>query len=124
MLNQQPPQAPQAPAPQPQQPEAQGQDSSKGVQGLITGINTDMLKFKEVLMSVPSIPEEQKAQLDSLIQGYQQFVMGLAKAGGQPQAPQAPQAQAPAPKVTQPGGGRMMPMSGGPGAVPKTPGSL
>lgn len=104
-------------APQPQQPEAQepqGEEQvSGGVQGLIVGIHNNLLKFKELIGSVPEVPEQIKAQLDGVISGYKGVVDSIA--GGGQQQP-APQPQAPA--GPQPVSKGQMPMSGGKGAVP------
>jgi len=99
-----------------------GGDESKGVQSLITGIHSDMLKFKEVLGSVQSVPEQLTSQLDSLIQGYRDFVTALSKVlgGGADAAPQAPApgGEGPIPVAPKPGPRGMAPGMGGPRGVP------
>ena len=104
------------------QDQQQPQATPQSVQNLVTGIHTDLLKFKELLGAAPQVPDQVKQGLDQVISDYQGFVGGLAsamKGGGQPEeeqsegeAPPAPQG-GPVPVKKGP-----MPMSGGPGAKP------
>lgn len=103
-------------------PQEGGGGESKGVQTLITGIHSDMLKFKEVLGGVQSVPEQLTSQLDGLIQGYRDFVTALSKVlgGGADAAPQAPApgGEGPLPVAPKPGPRGMSPGMGGPRGVP------
>ena len=100
-----------APAPDQQQPDQQK------TQGLLVGIHNGLLKFKDLLSSTPEIPDQVKAQLDGVIQGYTgvlDAIKSVGQGGEQPPAqPQAAPASGPAPVSKGP-----VPMNGGKGAVP------
>lgn len=102
-------------------PPAPDQGGDAGVKDLIVGIHNNLLKFKEVLMSAPQIPDEVKAGLDKVLEDYKAFVSGLAQniQGG---GAQAPQGQVPPPAAPVKGAVPVkkgpMPMTGGKGAVP------
>lgn len=108
---------PQAPA----NPDAAGDAAAPkgGVQDLIVGIHSDLMKFKELIMGVPQVPDELKQQLDGVVSGYKGFVDSLAQLGGK--APEAaPEQAAPAPQGPMGGMPKKgpMPMNAGKGAVP------
>jgi hypothetical protein len=102
----------------PMGPQGQGepQEEGGGAKQVVTSINNNLLKLKELIGGVPSVSDEVKAELDALIQGYQGLIQKIAGGGqGQP----GPGAAAPSEGPMPPRGGMGRASSmGGPGAKP------
>jgi hypothetical protein len=71
-----------APAPAPD-PAAQGQGQSPGsASKLVTSINDQLQQLMQLVAGSDAVDEDDKAQLGSIIQGFQGFVDGLGQSKG------------------------------------------
>lgn len=69
------------------------QESSGGATELVANIQSQLMQLMEMMGQTPSVPPEDKAQLQKVLQGFEQLVQGLNQpAGPQPQEqpPQGP----------------------------------
>jgi hypothetical protein len=73
--------------PPPGEGQEMGGDDGGGAKAVVTSINNGLMKLKEMVSSVPSVSDDTKAKLDSLIQGYQSLIQEIAGGGGGEPAP-------------------------------------